>query len=249
MFTHKYWVDWNDWWEIANNVAIDQNDEVSRGYALGTLGRLNVVRRRHGKANRYLEEALRIFETHEEISQLVSLAPYLARAYMFENRYDEAEQLLEKYHRKAHDLNLQESVASIYVFKGHMYTELNRFDEAEDSLNKALKTTGTRDPTFGLSFIYSVFGELFIKKREFKQAELYLLQSLEIANELQSINGKGQAIRWLAVLREETGEYVEAIKLAKEALEYFTLLGMDYHIQLMNDLTQRCSEKIDYNNG
>jgi tetratricopeptide (TPR) repeat protein len=244
-----YWSDWGVWLEQGKEVVILQNNELLLGYTLYGLGRLHELRREPREARQNLEGAYRIFERYERIPDLVNVGTHLSRAYMFENEYDRAAEILEECRQLAHALDLPELLAGVYIRKGEMFTELGRPDEAERNLTEALGIYGEREPSISFNFVYWCLGKALIEKGDYEKAHQYLLQALDIADQMQFASGTGQAKRWLASLKERTGDLEEARRLAVEAKDIFSHLGMRFHVNEMEALIERVSHRLRENIG
>jgi LuxR family glucitol operon transcriptional activator len=256
LLSKGYWSDWGAWLEKAKEVAIVQNDELSLGYALYGMGLINVLRREPSKARQNLERSHHIFETYQRIPEMVRADIDLSRVYMFENKYEEAIQLLKDLEQLVYELNLPELIVFLHIRKGELLTELGthdkklgNFDEAISKLNEAknnlleaLKIQGEREPTYGLNFIYWRLGVVFIEKENYQEAREYLSRSLDVARDLQMANGIAHAIGWLAVLNEKAKNLEEAQKLAIEAKDRFLSLRMVSHVKEMEELLKRISQ-------
>jgi tetratricopeptide (TPR) repeat protein len=121
---------------------------------------------------------------------------------------------------------------------------LGRFDEAEQSLIEALRIHGEREPSISFNYMYWCLGAVSIKKGDYERAHQYLLQGLDVANEMQFANGIAHSKRWLALLKEKTNELEEARSLAIEAKDIFACLGMMYHIREMERLIERVRRRL-----
>lgn len=253
LLSRGYWNDWRAWLERAKEAAIIQNDEFLLGRSLYGLGLINILRREPDQAKQNLERAHHIFDTYQKIPELVRADIDLSRVYMFEKKYDEAEQILSSCEKFVYDLNSPELIVLLNIRKGEMFTELGALhkksgepyeakkslDQAEKSLTEALNIKGEREATYGLNFIYWRLGVTFIEKEDYQDAHEYLSRSLDVAKDLQMANGIAHATGWLAILNEKVSKFEEAKNLAIAAKDRFLSLGMKSHAQELEQLITR----------
>lgn len=243
LFVKGLWNEWGVWLEHSAEIAVFQNNELLLGYVLYREGFLSVLKRESTKARERLEAAYRIFESNSKMIELVRVGTELSRAYMFEKEYEKAAQILDKCQRLAYDLGLSELLVGVYIRKGEMFTESARFDEAEANLMEALKIYGERGPETGFNYMYWCLGVVFIGKGDYDRAQQYLLQSLELADKVNFLNGRAQSKRWLAILYEKMNDLEKARLLGLEAKDDFSQLGMKYHVREMDQLIERVEKR------
>ena len=113
------------------------------------------------------------------------------------------------------------TLALSYLGKAFIYTRLKDYPLANAFADKAMEICFKLNDRLSIADIYKIKGIIERKQENFKGAENYLLSSLRINDELESVLNQAETSYELGILYIETDRKTEADKYLKFALNYY----------------------------
>jgi LuxR family glucitol operon transcriptional activator len=196
--------------------------------------------------NRY-EEAEQCFEygqkyqAYAEPQVKVRLFSNYAYFYIFLNRFDEANYLLDQAVdaveqvpdplRTRFMLNIEYDRAAVFYWRGE-------FAVAREAFHSVMEKAKAFGWQWLVNYSQNYLADIAVNNGDFDEAERLLEPGLRVAERNKEKRRTASYKRSLAYLRQKQGRVDEALVWAEEALDGFSRLGVEQEIQKMERLTQ-----------
>ncbi|WP_024771753.1 tetratricopeptide repeat protein [Aquimarina macrocephali] len=247
--------------KLYEKVIIYCPDDNKKVVALNNLGNLQKAKNEFDKAEKSLQEALRINRKLVKVNHGVYFANLacmtlnnLGNLQKAKNEFDKAEKSFQgalEIRRKLAQDNPERylsDVASVLVNLGQLQKAKNEFDKAEKSFQEALeirRKSAQDNPEkylFDVASVLNSLGLLLLDKKEFNYAEKYFQETLEIYQKLVKRNSKAylylvaMVLNNFANLRKAKNEPDEAQKFYLKALGLYRKLVQDNPETYLSDV-------------
>lgn len=129
--------------------------------------------------------------------------------------------------------NTKKLVEKQYLL-GKQYAENHINTKAVESFNNAIAYYKNNTPDTLLVGLYDEMGSIYFSSHNYASAINYFSDALEISKKINYVKGKAKALSKLGNVNEKEGNYIKALELQNESLNFFTLLNEKLEIAKIN---------------
>lgn len=167
----------------------------------------------------FYQEASKIADKAENISELAGIYWGLALTYRSTNNMSAAKLYLDKSAVLYESLAELELASTVKGILGIAMVERQEYAQAEEALQTALHIAQQLADSSLIAKSYTNLAYLKLAQREFESAEQYAKLGIEKASEGQQLLQASQALAQLADVKVAQGDFEEAFKFFEEALQ------------------------------
>lgn len=225
----------------ALNVFSKLKDELWIGIIEMNIGNLRTIQSRWDEAFAHYKRALAAFEKLMDTKRLSLVRHNLGM--LFKNR-GELEAALTEFDRSleyAIDANYLLAKGLAYLGKGDVYAKLEEYALAMEYCNKAMQVFYKIIDRVGLSDSYMIKGIVLRDISNYEIAETYLLTSLRISEDIESLLNFAEASYELGILYRKWEKNELAIKYLKLSESYFAKIGAKENLERVKVIMDRTS--------
>jgi tetratricopeptide (TPR) repeat protein len=223
---------WGHYLELGLKAAILLKEELRQASLLSKLAALRNLQDDLDEAQDSNTRALNIYGLHNDKGgQVISLWG-IAASQVKRGEYEAARSNLnkalaiaEEIGREGHIARLQRKLAGIDIVEGY-------YEAAELRLSQSLALL-EEDTSLsrGLSSTYRMLGRVSFLKRDYALARQYYERSLELGHRINDSADMAETKQQIAELELRVGDIEQAERLAQEASQVFTKLGMKWQLR------------------
>jgi len=208
------------------------------GWTIAMQGKLD-------KGKKLISDGLEIFKKLQDNSGIALAFRTLGYIALRENEIEEAKNFFSKSLEFADKSGDNFIKGKIRITLGYfIYFKEKKFNEARKLLNIARQLFLEEDDEIGLARALHVLGMFEYKEGNRKKAKSLYYESLDIFSKAGQPFYKAFLMKDLAMLEESTKNKAYALKLAKEAYEIFTTLGISWGIEETQEMINRLEKKL-----
>ncbi|MFN4110817.1 MAG: tetratricopeptide repeat protein [Ignavibacteria bacterium] len=225
----------------ALKVFTKLKDELWIGILEMNIGNLNTIQGNWDEAYSHYKRALAAFEKLMDLKRLSLVRHNIGL--LFKNR-GELEAALTEFDRSleyAMDANFLLAKGLAYLGKGDVYSKLEEYALAIEYCNKAMEVFYKIMDKVGLADTYKVKGVVQRDISNHEIAETYLLTSLRLSEEIESILNYAEASYELGILYRKWQKLDLAKRYLKLSESYFSKVGAKDNLERVKIIMDRTS--------
>ncbi|NVM55195.1 MAG: tetratricopeptide repeat protein [Candidatus Helarchaeota archaeon] len=198
---------------------------MSKGQKLLQDGILLTEEGKWAKAIPKLEQALEIFLAEKKQEMIALSRSFLGLAYRPEKRYEDALEQFREFLKLVTDMNDRFGVAQAYLDIALTLSLQKKYDPALDVMKNCLKIIKEelKDKDVEARALANI-GGIYLLKGDFETALAHYKEGLEIAEELDFIEGSSECYKGIAEIYEKKGQLEQAEKYYQRSLGLYRLL-------------------------
>ncbi len=176
-------------------------------------------------AEKYFNNALRIFEEAKILSGVIICYSNLGSVALVQNKYPEALKYYQGSIRAAEKANLPKMAGMAYGNMGIIYSEQKKYDLALKHFKDAQAIHVSSNNLEGVASSYGNIGNVYYNRKDYIKAQEYFVKALELNKELNSKLGMAREYGNIASVNSSNGNAEEAFNNYKEALKLNEEIG------------------------
>lgn len=223
----------------ALNVFSKAKDELWVGIVEMNIGNLRTIQSKWDEAFSHYKRALASFEKLMDLKRLALVRHNMGL--LFKNR-GELEAALTEFDRSleyAIEANYYLAKGLAYLGKGDVYAKLEEYALAIEYCNKAMEVFYKIMDKVGLADSYKIKGIIQRDISNHEIAETYLLTSLRLSEEIESLLNFAEASYELGILYRKWNKPELAMKYLKLSQSYFTKVGAKENLERVKIIMDR----------
>lgn len=215
--------------------ALHLSQEVK--YELGIAGSSLIIgeicyeKGEYNKANTYLIQAMKIFESKNDLRSLGETYNLIGRVYQYSGQFELARMNYGKGLESFKGIADKNGIAETYGNIGHLNEKTQNYDSAIYFNSKAKKLYEQLKDSIGLARIYDNFGSIYEDLEDFQMARVNFEEAYDLnkrlGNDVEAIINLNN----IADTHRKTGNYTVAIKTTLDALREAKKLNQPYQVK------------------
>jgi LuxR family glucitol operon transcriptional activator len=235
------WSGWNRYIELGLKAAVTLGAELVQANFLSLLAGIRNRQDDLDEAQDFTEQAIAIYRFQDDKKWQLAYSIWgLASIYVKRGEIETARGYLSQALAIAEEIKgktliarVQRKLAEIDIVEGNYELAESRLKEAQQLLDQ-----DTLPHSAGLSSTYRLLGRVSFLKQNYELANQYFQESLEMGQKVGSQQHIAEAKESAAELELASGNIEKGKKLAQEAIEVFTKLGMKRELKEMQVLLE-----------
>lgn len=208
---------------LAQELSEGNNYKLGTGKSLLTLGNIETKKGNYSVAFDFMLRALRIFEEEKDDYYRTTCLINLGENSRASGVYQNAIKYLTEAEKLAAESKDKPLLNKVYNRLSAVYFEMLAFENSDASIcksycHKSLDLSYELNDSVSLSNNYNILGMVYYYEKNFKEAEKFVGQAISISERLQLTDLSNYLIN-LAVIKFNTYDYEESLKLAQKAYE------------------------------
>ncbi len=201
------------------------NNTESKAFAIFYLGEYYFNIDDFEKAEDYYKEALLLYQSLENASQIMQLYHNLGLTNQYINHYNEALSFYQKSIEIAESIGSKEKAAISYQDIGTLYNDLQKYSLAQQYYEKALEIYKQTNNEERIAAIYQNIGVLQYNWGDFDRSLNFYEKSLGIYEQLQDKQSIAISLSNIGLVYEECKNFNMALDYYQKALIIFEEIG------------------------
>ena len=169
-------------------------------------------------ATKYVTKILHIVGKSGKRLEECSATIILARLYLHQSKYVEAEEHSKKALLISTEIDYQSGEALCYGILGEVYQLVGKYEKAKEYHLKALDIRKEIGDKYGEAFSYEKLGKVFRSVGKYERAKEYYERALAMNKEIGDRDGEATGYGLLGTVFESVGEYRKAKEFHEKAL-------------------------------